>query len=215
MRLLDRSGTTPSRPAAAARASTIGRFRRLRARAPALAGSVPCAATVAAALREPAPAPVVAELALSSFFQGHRMRRAQVRRQRVSPTSGSPSFGSTLNTATVRARFGPMKEGYAAADAGQAAAMRRQSTEFRMRGRRGSHRGYRATRHEGRGHLIENPGTIRSTPRLVNQGRIPGRRPAVPFSASAAPAPQGRHRREIQYPWLSAWPRSSPSPDTR
>jgi len=30
-----------------------------------------------------------------------------------------------------------MKEGYAAADAGQAAAMRRQSTEFRMRGRRG------------------------------------------------------------------------------
>jgi hypothetical protein len=58
----------------------------------------------------------------------------------------------------------PMAEGYAAADAGQAAAVRRQSTEFRMRGRRGFHRGYRATRHEGRGHLIENPGTIRSTP---------------------------------------------------
>ena len=80
------------------------------------------------------------------------------------------------------ARFGPMKEGYAAADAGQAAAMGRQSAEFRMRGRRGSHRGYRATRHEGRGHLIENPGTIRSTPKLVNQGRIPRSPPGRPFS---------------------------------
>ena len=62
---------------------------------PAPSGSVPCAATAAAALREPAPAPQVAELALSSFFQGHRTRRAQVRRQRVSLTSGSSSFGST------------------------------------------------------------------------------------------------------------------------
>jgi hypothetical protein len=45
-------------------------------RVPTLGGLDPCAATAAAALREPAPAPAVAELALSSFFQVHRMRRA-------------------------------------------------------------------------------------------------------------------------------------------
>ena len=60
-------------------------------------------ANAAVALKGPAPAPEVAELALvgwartgpSSFFQGHRTRQAQGRRQRVSLTSGSPSFGST------------------------------------------------------------------------------------------------------------------------
>jgi hypothetical protein len=66
-----------------------------------LGGSDPRAATAAVALREPAPAPAVAELALSFFFQGHRTRRAQVRRQRVSLTHGSPSFGSTLDIANA------------------------------------------------------------------------------------------------------------------
>jgi hypothetical protein len=74
--------------------------RRL-AHAPALAGSDSCAATAAAALREPAPALAVAELALSSFFQVHRMRPAQVRRPRVSLTHGTPSFGSTFDIANA------------------------------------------------------------------------------------------------------------------
>ena len=56
---------------------------------------VRCAATAAAALREPAPAREVAELALSSFFQGHRTRQAQGRRIRLLTTRGSSSFGST------------------------------------------------------------------------------------------------------------------------
>ena len=65
--------------------------------APALRRFGPMGATAAAALRGLTLAPAVAQLALSSFFQVHRMRRARVRRPRVSLTHGSPSFGSTLN----------------------------------------------------------------------------------------------------------------------
>src|ERR1700730_5552008 len=72
----------------------------LRAPVPALGGSVPWAATAAAALREPAPVPEVADLALLSFFQVHRMRRAQVR-PRVSLTHGS------RHSAPCARRLGP------------------------------------------------------------------------------------------------------------
>jgi hypothetical protein len=74
------------------------------ARVPALGGSGPwAAATTAAALREPAPAPEVAESVLggwarteaSSFFQVHRTRRGQRPRSRVSTTRGTPAFDST------------------------------------------------------------------------------------------------------------------------
>jgi hypothetical protein len=78
----------------------------LRAPVPALGGSVPWAATAAAALREPAPVPEVADLALLSFFQVHRMRRAQVRRPRISLTHGSPSFGSLRSAVGTSCREG-------------------------------------------------------------------------------------------------------------
>ena len=54
----------------------------------------------AAALREPAPAPEVADLALSSFFQVRRKRPGRLPPPQVSTTRRSTSFGS-ISTNTV------------------------------------------------------------------------------------------------------------------